>query len=159
MNALFRPTMAALPILCMALWPSSGRSESSLGVHGGSASASVRITVMIPPIVRVLRNVHPGQLEVIAGNRAGGRQELVISTNMHQGFCLDLRNPASPDMPWQVQPVQGSEVTINPTAGGYQICGLRKGTHTVRLQHEFLVPAGASGSGLPWPVQTDLTTL
>lgn len=157
MNVLFRPTMAALHIACMALVPSASHAESSVGVNGSSASASVRITVNIPPIVRVLRNAHPSQLDSTGNNRLVGQQQLVVSTNMHQGFCLDLRNPSRPDVPWRVESVQGDPVTINPTADGYQVCGLRKGIHTVWLQHEFGLPVGANG--MPWPVQTDLTTL
>lgn len=131
-----------------------------MGIHGGSASATVRIRVVIPPVVRVLQDLHPSSLNAAPDDRLRGEQRLVVSTNMRQGFCLDLQNNISPGMPWQVQSVGGDAVVITAQGEGYRLCGSRQGTYTLVLQHEFQ-PASPSwvGVGLPWPVRTELISL
>ena len=131
-----------------------------MGWHGGSASASVRIRVVVPPVVRVLQDLHPRSLDVASEERLRAEQKLVVSTNMRRGFCLDLQNTVSPTSHWRLRSVGGDAVEITPQGDGYRLCGNRQGLYTLVLEHEFL-PAKLEliGAGMPWPIRTELTSL
>lgn len=146
--------------LCLLFSPVTAHAESSMGVHGGSASATVRIRVVIPPVVRVLQDLHPISLDVANNDRLRAEQRLVVSTNLRQGFCLDLQKHVRPDTEWNVQAIGGDAVVITAQDGGYRLCGDRQGVYTLVLQHEFQL-AGSLGDGgtLAWPVRTELTAL
>jgi hypothetical protein len=146
--------------LCLLFLPGAAQAESSMGVHGGSASATVRIRVVVPPVVRVLQDQHPSTLNATPDERLLAEQRLVVSTNMRQGFCLDLQHNISPGTPWHVQSVGGDAVVITAQGGGYRLCGDRQGVYTLVLQHEFQPAASIEhGAVLAWPVRTELTTL
>jgi len=151
------------PLICLGLLlfsTATAQAESSMGLHGGSASASVHIRVVVPPVVRVLQDLHPRLLEVTPEERLRAEQKLVVSTNMRRGFCLDLRNNVSPASHWRLRLVGGDAVEITPQGDGYRLCGSRQGLYTLVLEHDFLPskPEGI-GPGVPWPIRTELTML
>lgn len=131
-----------------------------MGLQGASASATVRIRVVIPPVVRVLQDRHPSLLDAAPADRLRAEQQLVVSTNLRQGFCLDLHNHLSPDTGWDLKSVGGDAVVITAQDGGYRLCGHRQGVYTLVLQHEFQpVRSLENGRALAWPVRTELTAL
>jgi hypothetical protein len=160
MSTLRQLHLSLMAGLCLLFSPLTSQAESTLGIHGGSASATVRIRVVIPPVVRVLQDLHPISLEAAVDDRLRAEQRLVVSTNMRQGFCLDLQKHIGPDTAWNVQAVGGDAVVITAQGGGYRLCGDRQGVYTLVLQHEFQ-PAGSVGNvgALAWPVRTELTAL
>jgi hypothetical protein len=163
--------LLCLPLVAAALvwlWPATSRAEASFATGPtAKASASIHFRVVIPPVMRVLENSHPAQLQPSAdGSALTAEQRLVVVSNMKHGFCVALRQP-TPELAtgWQLQQAPsegGGAVLISPVADGYRLCASRPGRYTLRLQHAF-PPATAEqlarATALHWPVQTDLTAL
>ena len=157
------------------------RAETSLAGPSGKASASLNFRLVVPPVMRVLENSHPAQLQPNAdGSALLAEQKLVVVSNMKHGFCVALRqnNPAL-GSGWQLQVADPSGgARLEPIAAGYRLCTTRPGHYTLLLQHAFPGqplpgaderqsasramnnPASpTSASALNWPVQTELTPL
>lgn len=159
MSTLYRASPLLLAGFGLLFSPFSALAESSVGVNGASASATVRIRVVVPPVVRVLQDVHPRALEAATDQTLTAEQTLVVSTNIRQGYCLDLQNNSRPGTPWQLRSVGGDAVVISPQGDGYRLCGDRPGIHTLVLQHEFQPGADGLAAPLPWPVRTELASI
>ena len=172
---LFKAALLSLPPVALAvllLWPAASRAEASFAGPSGKASASINFRIVIPPVMRVLENSHPAQLQPNAdGSTLTAEQRLVVVSNMKHGFCVALRQP-SPELAagWQLQQTavdangsgSSSGAVLSPLADGYRLCTSRPGRYTLRLQHAFPAPnpgQAATATALHWPVQTELTAL
>lgn len=148
------PLLAACALL---LIPSASIGESGL-VHQGKASAALDFRIIIPPVLRVLENSHPRQLDAFADGEASAEQRLVVMSNMKRGFCVSLRRAAAQLGTWEVHTTPQSGLQFSSVANGYRLCGTRPGRYTVLLQHRF-GSSDRSTNALNWPVQTDISAI
>lgn len=132
--------------------------ESRL-VNQQSASASIDIRIVVPPIMRVLENSHPTQMDPLLGGDWTAEQRLVVLSTMKRGFCVTLRMNTTNVEAWRLQTEQIGGITLSPVSDGYRVCTPRPGRYTLLLQHEFDASANNSMQSLRWPVQTDITAL
>ncbi len=130
----------------------------SLTTNQRSASASVDIRIIIPPIMRVLENSHPVQMNPVVGGDWSAEQRLVVLSTMKRGFCVTLRMNTPEVDGWRLKTEQTGGITLNPVSDGYQLCTPRAGRYTLLLQHDF-ESAGNTSESLRWPVRTDITAL
>lgn len=151
------PALVANLGLLLAPVPSLG--EARLTSTERSASASLDFRIIIPPIMRVLENSHPQQLDAEASGGFSGRQRLVVLSNMKHGFCVQLRLAAPSVEHWQLDVAPEGGVNVQAAGGGYRLCSARPGRYSLVLQHRFRTPADGANAGLHWPVQTDIATL
>lgn len=153
-----RPLLAPLAFGSLLLVPAAGVGES-LMVTQGSAGASLDFRIIVPPIMRLLENSHPTQVDAGANGDWNAQQRLVILSNMKRGFCVTLR-VNSPDVDaWRLNTEQSGGITLSPVSDGYRVCTPRAGRYTLLLEHEFDASSNSRMQSLRWPVQTDLTTL
>ena len=154
------PSAARLACALLVLVaPLSALPESRL-VKGAnaSASASVHLRIVVPPMTRVLDNRHPATLWA-AGGAPEAQQELVVHTTMPQGFCARLRLTTNEVRDWTLQ-ARAPNVSVQRTGDGYRVCAARHGRHTLALHHEFALRTPLDQrSPMPWPVQTELSAL
>ena len=153
-------TRHLLPLLAtsaLLLIPSTSIGESVL-VNQGRASAALDFRIIIPPMMQVLENSHPWQLDTFAGGKASAQQRLVVVSNMKRGFCVSLRRAPAQLGTWEVQTAPQSGIQFSAAADGYRLCGTRPGRYTVLLHHRFGSSDG-SASALNWPVQTDISAI
>lgn len=150
--------------LCLQATPS--RAEGAFASPSGKASASLEFKIVVPPVMRVLENSHPSQLQPTAdGSALTAEQRLVVVSNMKHGFCVTLRHSDPQLNGWQMQTsAQEGGTTLTPTADGYRLCTSGPGRYTLLFQHAFsntqLAHNESGNSGaLRWPVQTELTAL
>lgn len=144
-------TLAAAALLSA---PVPGAAEAMLATGGGPASASLNFRIIIPPVMRVIENRHPAQIE-------GGQpveQHLVVLSNLKRGFCASLRLSSPAIAGWQLQTEQVGGITLQAVADGYRLCASRPGRYALRLLHDFGTPTTAQ-TALAWPVQTELMAL
>lgn len=124
-----------------------------------SASASLDIRIIVPPVMRVLENSHPAQMAPLLGGDWSAEQRLVVLSTMKRGFCVNLHMKTPEVNAWRLKTEQTGGVTLNPVNDGYRLCTPRAGRYTLLLQHDF----GASGKStmqtLRWPVQTDISAI
>mgnify|MGYP006176406783 CR=1 FL=1 len=154
-----RPILAGLTACTLLMSPVTGIGETAVaGPDKAGASASLRIQIVIPPIMRVLENSHPAQLTPVVGGDWSAEQRLVVVSNMKRGFCVLLRMN-SPDVDaWRLKTEQTGGITLSPVSDGYRLCTPRPGRYTLLLQHDFEAARNTIES-LRWPVQTDITAL
>ena len=157
MPATTRPFLPLLAASALLLMPSTSIGDSVL-VNQGRASAALDFRIIIPPVLRVLENSHPRQLDTFANGKASAEQRLVVMSNMKRGFCVSLRHAAAQLRTWEVQTAPQSGIQLSPAANGYRLCGTRPGRYTVLLQHRFGSSDG-SANALNWPVQTDISAI
>jgi len=143
----------ALTALVLLLAPLPAAAEATLAPGSGKAQASLDFRIIIPPVMRVIENSHPLQIE---GDRPV-EQRLVVLSNLRNGFCASLRISDPQLTGWQLQTEQTGGVTLQPVAGGYRLCASRPGRYTLHLLHDF--GASAQQAALAWPVQTELMAL
>jgi len=152
------PFKSCLVTLAVVLAAPLAMAESGFAPPGGRASAALDFRIIIPPIMRVLENSYPSELQADASGALSGQQRLVVVSNMKRGFCVSLRMAEPQRAGWRLQHI-GSEagVSLQPAADGYRLCTFKPGRYTLQLQHEF----GSSDlqAAQRWPVQTDLITL
>ena len=154
---LTRQTCATLAAALALLTPAIGNTSSSVTFNGNSASASVEIRIVVPPSVRILGDSHPPQLMATLGRPIEALQKLTISTNVQRGFCLQLQSTQGANAGWRLQQIDGDDVSIAPSQGGYRVCGGRNGTYNLVLKHEFSAPEG--NLAMAWPVRTELHSI
>ncbi len=131
--------------------------ESRL-VNQQSASASIDIRIVVPPIMRVLENSHPTQMDPMLGGDWSAEQRLVVLSTMKRGFCVTLRMNTPEVDAWHLKTEQTGGITLTPVNDGYRLCTPRAGRYTLLLQHDFEA-AGNATESLRWPVQTDIMAL
>ena len=161
MSTVLRSLTTVAVSLGLVLAPLATQAESQM-VSGDSpsASASVHIRVVIPPVMRVMENSHPLVLERPAdGGALSAEQHLVVLSNMRQGFCVNLRMAAPGVEQWQLSASADSGVTLQPTGDGYRVCGPRPGRYNVVLRHQFDFSPATQQSAQGWPVMTDITAI
>lgn len=158
MSALKRPRLAALAACAMLLVPATGMGESAIATQG-NAGAALDFRIIIPPIVRVLENSHPSQLDAEADGDWNGQQRLVVLSNMKRGFCVTLRMTQPQVADWRVNAAQADGAELVRVSDGYRWCAPRAGRYTLLLDHAFGGPRTTAGGPLRWPVQTDITAL
>ncbi|MBX3608415.1 MAG: hypothetical protein KF871_00850 [Hydrogenophaga sp.] len=153
-----RSARTLLMLIGLAL-PLSALPESRLVTGSGqSASATVKLRVVVPPIVRVLGNQHPAAIAVADGS---AQQELEVLTTMRQGFCAVLSLNTTGVRQWSVQS-NSAGVQVMRAGDGYRVCAPRNGRYRVALEHRFELDVAGSAlttAQLPWPVQTELSAL
>ncbi|MFN7120431.1 MAG: hypothetical protein ACK4NM_00220 [Hydrogenophaga sp.] len=131
----------------------------SRAVNQHSASASIDIRIVVPPIMRVLENSHPAQLIPESGGDWSAEQRLVVISTMKRGFCVTLRMNTSDVEAWRLQTEQSGGITLSPVSDGYRLCTPRPGRYTLLLQHEFEASGNSAMQSLRWPVQTDISAI
>lgn len=157
MTRSWRPLLVGLTLGTALLVPSPGMGEALL-VSQGKAGASLDFRIVIPPIVQVLENSHPLQMNALVGGDWSAEQRMVVLSTMKRGFCVTFR-VNSPDVEaWRLQAEQTGGITLSPMNDGYRLCAPRAGRYTLRLQHDFDAARDTTES-LRWPVQTDITAL
>jgi len=149
---------AALLAVGWLLTPATGMSESGLGGASRPASAALDFRIVIPPVMQVLENSHPRQLEAFAAGEASALQRLVVVSNLKRGFCVSLQQDAAPPGTWEVQTAPQSGMQLSLVANGYRLCGSKPGRYTVLIQHRFR-SSDASVNALNWPVRTDISAI
>lgn len=157
MSTPLRPFLPAAAACALLLAPATGMGDSAWAPRG-NASAALDFRIVIPPVMRVLENSHPHQLDASAGGEASAQQRLVVLSNLKHGFCVSLRRAAPQLGTWELQADPNSGVQLSPTADGYRLCGTRPGQYTVLLQHRFGT-RDRQASALHWPVQTDISAI
>lgn len=158
MSTPIRPFLPATVAACaLLLAPATGMGESAW-VHQGKASASLDFRIVIPPVMRVLENSHPRQLDTSTGGEARAEQRLVVLSNLKHGFCVSLRRAAPQLGTWELRTAPQSGLQLSPVADGYRLCGTRPGQYTVLLQHRFGTD-DRHANALGWPVQTDISAI
>ena len=157
---MFRPTAplstrlaTALTALGLLLVPLPGATEAFMTPGSGPASARLDFRIVIPPVMQVVENSHPAQID---GDQPV-EQRLVVLSNMRNGFCATLRLTDPQVTGWQLQAEPVGGVTVQTVTGGYHLCASRPGRYTLRLQHDF--GHNAQQAALVWPVRTELTAL
>ncbi|MDP1530484.1 MAG: hypothetical protein Q8M05_13970 [Rhodoferax sp.] len=158
MSRSMRPILACLATGALLLAPTTSVGESVVAGPAG-ASASLRISITVPPVMRVLENSHPSQLTPVVGGDWSAEQRLVVVSNMKRGFCVSLRMSTSDVESWRLQTEQTGGITLSPVSDGYRLCTPRPGRYTLLLQHEFEASGNSTRQSLRWPVQTDITAL
>lgn len=154
------PQLPALAVsLGLLLVPAAGQGEARFNITEPTASASLDFRIVIPPIMRVLENSHPWQLDAGADGSLAASQRLVVLSNMKHGFCVTLRLAAPAPGEWQVEAAPEPGVSVQPAGDGWRLCSARPGRYTLQLQHRFTRTAHGQTPGTAWPVQTDITTL
>jgi hypothetical protein len=147
--------LVGLMVAATAPW---AMAESRFAPPGGKASAALDFRIIIPPVMQVVENSHPRELQTNASGTLGGQQRLVVVSNMKRGFCVSLRMAELQRVGWRLQHTGGEAgVRLEPAADGYRLCTFKPGRYTLQLQHEF----GSTDlqATQRWPVQTDLITL
>ncbi|WP_332742478.1 hypothetical protein [Hydrogenophaga sp.] len=157
MSRSLRPLLACLTSSALLLAPAPGMGESAMAIQR-NAGASLDFRIIIPPIMRVLENSHPRQLDTFADGKVSAQQRLVVLSNMRGGFCVSLRRAAPQLGTWELQTAPQNGIQLSPTADGYSLCGTRPGRYTVLLQHRFGT-IDSSANALNWPVQTDISSI
>jgi len=158
MSASQRPRLAALAVCAALLAPATSMGESTLATQG-NAGASLDFRIIIPPIMRVLENSHPSQLDAEAGGDWNGQQRLVVLSNMKRGFCVTLRMTQPQVDDWRVNAAQADGAQLVRVSDGYRWCAPRAGRYTLLFDHAFGSARATAGGPLRWPVQTDITAL
>jgi hypothetical protein len=158
MSRPLRPLLACLTSVALLTAPTTSVGESVVAGPGG-ASASLRISITVPAVMRVLENSHPSQLTPVVGGDWSAEQRLVVLSNMKRGFCVTLRMATAEVEAWRLQTEQTGGITLSPVSDGYRLCTPRPGRYTLLLQHEFEASGNSSMQSLRWPVHTDITAL
>jgi hypothetical protein len=158
MRRLPRPLLACLTTAALLLAPASGMGESRL-VNQQSASASIDIRIVVPPIMRVLENSHPTQMDPLLDGDWSAEQRLVVLSTMKRGFCVTLRMKTPEVNAWRLKTEQTGGVTLTPVNDGYRLCTPRAGRYTMLLQHDFGASGNNTAQTLRWPVQTDISAI
>ena len=153
-----RPFLACLTTAALLLAPASGMGESRV-VNQQSASASIDIRIVVPPIMRVLENSHPAQMDPLLGGDWSAEQRLVVLSTMKRGFCVTLHMNTSDVESWRLKTEQVGGITLSPVSGGYRLCTPRPGRYTLVLQHDFGASGNSTMQTLRWPVQTDISAI
>lgn len=144
---------AWLAALSLLLTPLPAAAEAVLVTGAGKASAALNFRLVIPPVMRVIENSHPMQIDGVQPVE----QRLVVLSNMKHGFCASLRLNDPQLAGWRLKTEETGGVTLQPLADGYRLCANRPGRFTLRLQHEFA--PGPLQAAQTWPVQTELMAL
>jgi hypothetical protein len=155
------PSSALVCSLALLLAPLASQAESGFAPAGGKASASLDFRIIIPPVMRVLENSHPTELQADASGTLSGQQRLVVLSNMKHGFCVTLRRAEAQNTAgWNLLNAgEQAGVMLTPVTDGYRLCTARPGRYTLLLQHEFAPAPTGLQTALRWPVQTDLTAM
>ena len=148
------PLAAGLLALGLVLAPLPATAEGAWTAGDGNASARLNIRIVIPPVMRVLENSHPPQID----GTQPVEQRLVVLSNMKRGFCVTLRLRSPEVDQWQVQAVPEPGVTLQAAGQAYRLCSDRPGRYTMVLRHEFGVHTPGA-QAMHWPVQTDISAI
>ena len=135
-------------------------------------NSPVDFAVVIPAILRLLENDHPGLLSPLNDTAllVSALQRVVLVSTLRAGFCLDLRlhplqTGESRVAGWQMQLAElsgaGTGARVEAFEGGWRVCTRRAGRYELALQHAFsLRPIAAStgeAAALGWPVALSLS--
>lgn len=148
-----RTTTCLLLAAAVCCAPATGLADGYFAPSGQNSSASLDFRIVIPPVMRVIENSHPTQID---GDQPV-EQRLVVLSNMKHGFCASLRVQDPALAGWRLQTDETGGVTLQAVDGGYRLCTSRPGRYTLRLQHDF--SASSTQARVAWPVQTELMAL
>lgn len=159
---LLRCLLLCLQVVVLAV-PMAARAESGLAAPGAGASARLDFRIIIPPVMRLLDDIHPEEMQADAQGRLQAAQTLIVLSNLKRGFCMTLRRhttDASAPLSWHLRRVSGLGITADPAGDGWRLCAQRPGRYTLHLQHEFQAREGqVAPTALAWPVATDLAAI
>ncbi|MDB5891304.1 MAG: hypothetical protein JWP47_2135 [Polaromonas sp.] len=153
-------------VCCAAFNATPALANSSLQTHGGSASAVVQISVIIPAVLRLLENSHPLSLLVpqdSLGSRVSATQRLTLISTLRAGFCMDLQLNQAQVSAWQVSVSGAAGAWMQRSESGYRLCTRRPGRYDLSLQHDFDVRQVSAAStqttqAMDWPVHVSLNS-
>lgn len=145
--------------------------------------SAIDFSVVIPAILRLVKNDHPTELHALAGTPSliYALQRVVLVSTMRSGFCMDLRlNPMRDGQAkmvnWQVNltALSGAATAtarVEVSDSGWRVCSRRAGRFELALRHAFSfqpyvkTPAANAPSEdlkeislIGWPVALSLTT-
>jgi hypothetical protein len=156
---LTHPVILAAGLLLLAA--ATAHAESRLAPPDQGARASLDFRIVIPPVVRLLENRHPDQLQRVAAGHFTARQTLVLLSNFKRGACVMLRRPADAGggtWAWRPQALDDAQATLQPAGDGWRLCTAGPGRHTLQLQHDFEPPSDDADDAR-WPVITELAAI
>lgn len=161
MSPLLRLLPALIVGLAPLLAPASAIADSALATGGAplSASASLNFRIVIPPMMKIMENSHPPQLDAGTDGELSAEQRLVVLSNMKRGFCVTLRLARSDLGNWRMDTAEDNGVSLNPVADGYRLCSARPGRYTLVLRHRFDGFDPGQQAQRDWPVHTDITAI
>lgn len=142
--------------LVWVLMPGSVHAEAALSPGRQSNAAQVRITVLVPPLLQLVRNDHPAHLEAVGDGRWQGVQHLSFRSNLAQGTCIELRQRLPHAPRWGVQTLAGP-VRLEGDGEGYRVCSVGPGVVSVTLLHVFEV-SPAQAQPTQWPVMVSASS-
>ena len=144
----------SMQVACLVALLAPVASHAGSAAGSTSASAQVRIDVVVAPVVRVLANSFPVLPGTTTQRPQTVSQRLVVSTNVRHGFCLNLHADGHIAGGWRVRSIGDDPVQVDAVGNGWRVCGHRQGLHTLLLEHEFDAPVDSAR-----PVRTELTLL
>ena len=121
------------------------------------SSAHVDISVVIPPVVQVLQDMHPLNLAtgMPQNNVLSVQQRLIVFSNLKSGLCVTLQQTSEQVEKWSVELTPATE-GVSVTAmenGSYSVCTKYIGKKNIDLQHSFAFKANSPlFSALRWPI-------
>ena len=166
MTSKLAPLLQLALASALALGTAAGHAESNAAFGSGGASASVRIRLVVEPMLRLLENRQSAWAINPDNGNAVAQQKIVIASNLRDGFCVDLsqgtasnNNSSTSNPAWQITPLQASGAQILPTTSGYQVCGSRPGLYTLVLQHELRRAQDLQASAAAGWIHTQLSSI
>jgi len=127
------------------------------GRGGSKASATLRLEVRIPPVIRIRGNEHPSTVTADASGQVNARHQLTVYSNLPRGFCITLRLTDGAVQAWEPRERGQMARWTSPAPNVRQACLYGPGQHALDIEHHF--QAQRRDASLPWPVETDITAL
>lgn len=146
-------------ILLVPAWAHANQASSA---DGQPVTAAVNVSIVIPPVLRILENSHPlalpplDALDTLAAHTSALQRMVLVST-LGKGFCMDLRLSQLQISDWQLK-ISGTAGTwLEPVTEGYRLCAARAGRYELTLQHDFFLKEKDQrrtdpSTALAWPV-------
>lgn len=139
--------------------PSLGESVLISGSESRGASATLNFRIVIPPMMKIMENSHPPQLDAGTDGALSAEQRLVVLSNLKRGFCVTLRLARSDLGTWRMDTADDNGVSLSPVSDGYRLCSARPGRYTLVLRHRFDGVDTGQQALRDWPVHTDITAI
>ena len=147
------------------LVPTIALANQASSTNGQPVSAAVHVSIVIPPVLRILENSHPPALPPLDTVNAqdplaahtSALQRMVLVSTLGKGFCMDLRISQRQISDWQLKISGTAGVWLEPVLGGYRLCAARAGRYDLTLQHDFFLREkdqhhADPTTALAWPV-------
>ena len=144
------------------LVPVIARANQALSTDNQPVTAAVHVSIVIPPVLRILENSHPlalpplDTLDTLAAHTSALQRMVLVST-LGKGFCMDLRLSQKQISNWQLKISGTLGAWLEPMLEGYRLCAARAGRYELTLQHDFFLKEkdrrrADPTTALAWPV-------